>query len=422
MRVRALLSIVVLVCSAGACTGSAKPVRPRATPGDVLRTDERAPLPFGAKPLWTERAKGVPRYADSFALRGERVVVVSGPKGGEADRLSVLDAASGRVRWSTRIWTPLRGGGGDEWNGPAPDDDAPQVVDRDGDWGVLVHTTRKGDARAYGLALLSGEDGHVLWRRSLSAAVKAPARIYPSLTLTDAHTAVVNLRPYLGGTAADLRLVAVDTRTGKPLWTRTGIRLTAVAPGSVLATEWPDPASRPIDADTGTGTVAALDAATGRTRWSLRERMAAARVAAVAGGVLLVRPLQSGRLAAPVLLDLATGGELDRAPAGTGNCADDRTTLIACDVEDPGPSLVTIRSGDRRIRTAAHPPPNDAIISLVRDGRIYYSGGDTAGAEIDRSGTPLTGPLPDGFLTALSAEYAVLRFPKNQGYQVYRVG
>ena len=117
MRVRALLSIVVLVCSAGACTGSAKPVRPRATPGDVLRTDERAPLPFGAKPLWTERAKGVPRYADSFALRGERVVVVSGPKGGEADRLSVLDAASGRVRWSTRIWTPLRGGGGDEVGG-----------------------------------------------------------------------------------------------------------------------------------------------------------------------------------------------------------------------------------------------------------------------------------------------------------------
>jgi hypothetical protein len=164
-----------------------------------------------------------------------------------------------------------------------------------------------------------------------------------------------------------------------------------------------------------------LDAATGRTRWSLRDRMGAARMAAAAGGMLLVRKLRGGALDAPVLLDLATGAELGRASANTGNCADDHASLIACDVVGSENRLVTMRSDERRVRFAGQAPP-DGAISLVADGRIYYSGGNTPGAEVDRSGTPLGRPLPEGYLTAISGEYAVFRFPESQRYEVYRVG
>ena len=167
MRIRAVLSVVVLAWSATACTGGSEPAKPRATvsPREVVDKTVEPPLPFCARPLWTDRSKGVPRYADRFALHGDSVVMVSGPKGGEDDRLSVMDAATGRIRWSVGIWKPLRGGHGDRWDGLGPYDPVPQIVDRGGDWGVLVRTSQNHDSiqGAHGLALMSGKDGSVLW-------------------------------------------------------------------------------------------------------------------------------------------------------------------------------------------------------------------------------------------------------------------
>jgi outer membrane protein assembly factor BamB len=426
MRLRAALSAAVLAGAATACTGGGGGTTHAAPPpGQVVAKAETPPLPIGATPLWSERTKGVPRYADGFAVHGDSVVAVSGPKGGEADRLSVLDAATGKVRWSVGIWKPLRGGHGDAWDGPNPSDGGPQLVDRGGDWGVLVTTVRGQGLiqKGYGQALLSGRDGRVLWRRPLVAAKKSSGPkgyVYPSALATDGRLAVMSLRPSALATVADVRLVAVDARTGKRLWTRTGILLTAVAAGSVLAAESRVPASTPLSNNVDQ-TLTVLDATTGRTRWSLRGRMATARVAAVATGLVLVREEQNGLLKAPVLLDLATGAQLGRLPDQTGNCTSDRGDLIACDVLFPDPHLFTVRADERRVRVAGRKPP-DGTIDQVQDGRIYFWNLKNPGQEVDRSGTPLTGPLPAGILAALSDEYAVFRLPDTEQYRVYRVG
>ncbi|MDN3358624.1 PQQ-binding-like beta-propeller repeat protein [Actinomadura sp. DC4] len=420
MRVRALLSVAVLAWSAAACTGGSEPAG-TASPARTSAGPSTSPLRFGATPLWSERTKGVPRYADHFALHGDSVVVVSGPRRSESDRLSVLDAATGEVRWSIRIWRPLRGGHGDRWNGLDPSGTTPPVVDRGGDWGVLVETSQNhaSTQEPYGLALLSGEDGRVLWRRTVVAEKKSGdrnKRVYPDLVLGDTSIALMHLRTSLNPMVTDTRLVAVDPRTGRRLWSRSGVAPAAVVSGTVVAAEWPDPARTPYGS-AANGTVAVLDPATGQDRWSLRDRMPAARVMAAINGLVVV----SDPRRAPVLLDLATGVQVGSLPGQAGNCSDDRANLIACESLSSTSGLLTIAAGERTARPAAHRPP-EGIITLVRDGRIYFSGVNSPGAEIDRSGTPLTGPLPAGFLGALSDRYAVFRIPVTQQYSVYGAG
>ena len=438
MRLRAVRPVGVVAWAVGvlawsvvACTGggSARPAESRATipPCEVVAKAEVPPLPFGSTPLWSDKTKGVPRYADRFALHGDSVVAISGPKGGEADRLSVMDAATGKVRVVHRtVETAARrarrpvGRGGPVLQGPAGRGTGRRPREG-GDWGVLVTTLRNHDSiqKGYGLALLSGKDGSVLWRRTLVAAKKSSGHdgyVYPNLLLSDGKLAVMSLRPSSDATVADIRLIAVDTHTGKRLWTRTGVQLAAVAAGSVIAAESQDPASVSLDSGVS-GTVTVLDAATGHTRWSLRGRMDTARVAAVAGGMLLVREAQGGTLKAPVLLDLTTGTQLDRMPDQTGNCASDRAYPDRRPCPVPQPRLLTVRADERRVRVAGRKPP-DGTISLVRDGRIYFSGLNAPGQEVDRSGTPLVGPLPEGILDALSDKYAVFRLPQTQRYRV----
>ena len=425
MWIRTVLSAALLTWAATACTsGGGAPAKPSASPpGPVIGTTTTKPLTFGGEPLWSDQTKGAPHSAGRFALHDDSVVMLNGPKGGEADRLSVQDATTGRNRWSVRIWRPLPGGHGDEWNGAGPDDAAPLVVDRGGDWGVLIATTRRSDTRQkrYGLALLDGEDGHVLWRQKIIDADDRPEHdryLYPSRVLADDARAVVVLHPSYGGSGKEFRLAAVDARTGKRLWTRTGVMPSAVVSGSVVGVELP---ALPIVNESGAGNVTVLDAATGRTRWS-RPSGAPSRVAAIAGDLLLLRGQQGGTLTAPVIFDLAKGTELGRMPAQIGNCADDRTTLIACEAPFPEPRLFTVGTGDRKIRVSAHAPPRGMVITLVRDGRIYYNSEHLPGQELDRAATPLAGRVPEAFLQALSDRYAVVGVPAIQSYRVYRVG
>ena len=417
MRIRVVVSVVLLMGAATACTGGGTSASPS---GQVTSTTR--PLRFGAEPLWSAQTKGAPRSAARFTLHGDSVVMFNGPKTGKAYELYVRDAATGRARWSARMWRPLPGGHGDRWNGAGSDDAAPVVVDRGGGWGVLVVTTRRSAARQkpYGLALLDGEDGHVVWRRKLVGADRTPAHgryLSPGRLLTDGAHAVVMLRPSLGGTGREFRLAAVDVRTGARLWTRDRVTLDAVVAGSVVGVELPD---APILNDTGTGPVTVLDAATGRTRWS-RSVGARGRMTAVAGGLLLLRERQGGTSAAPVL-DLVKGTELGRMPAQIGACVDDRTTLIACEVSSPESRLYTIGTGDRKVRVSAHAPPKGMGLTFVRDGRIFYSGLFLPGRELDRAGTPLAGRLPEDHLLALSGRYAVVGAPAVQSYRVYGVG
>jgi hypothetical protein len=290
---------------------------------------------------------------------------------------------------------------------------------------VLVQTSQSHNLiqEPYGLALLSGKDGSVLWRETLvpeSKTAGPKGDLYPQTLLSNGQLAVMSLRRSTAATVADVQLIAVDARTGRRLWTRSGIGLATIAPGAVIVGEWP--ASTPLESTTSGATVAVLDARTGQTRWSLRS-MPDATVAGAIGGLLLVRQLQGGILKAPILLDLADGRELDRMPEQTGTCTGDHSTLIACEnaAEPGGFRLLTVRSDERRVRVAGRRPP-DAGIDLVKDGRIYLSGVNSPGTEIDRSGTPLVSVLPSGILTALSDHYAIFNDSKSQQYQIYRVG
>jgi hypothetical protein len=298
---------------------------------------------------------------------------------------------------------------------------------------VLVRTSRRSYDQAqtsFGLALLSGKDGSILWRQTLIPAHKTvgpKGEIYPDALRSDGGLAVVNLRPSMAATVADIQLIAVDPRTGRRLWTRSGVELAAIAPGAVIVEEWPNAPSTPLGVITADGaTLAVLDTLTGQTRWSLRDQLNA-RVAGATSGLLLVREWENNLQKNPILLDLASGRELGRMPAQTASCADDRSMLIACEgapeISGTELRLFTVRADEQRARVAGRPLP-DGRISLVRDGRIYLSDTDSPDTVIDRSGTPLGGALPDGFLRALSDKYAIFLNPDASSgrYQVYRVG
>ncbi len=432
MRIRAALSAALLACAMSACTNDAKPAGPRVTGAksvtpraEVVAGAEKTPLRFDAAPLWTSRTKGAPGSVDTAALhQGSVIMFDRPPKSNLSGRLFVLDAATGHPRWSVHAWRPLPGGHGDMWAGRSPlDASTPQVVGRGGDWGVLV-PTRNGEAytaqAGYGVALVSGRDGRPLWRRSIVSRRESTAShlsIDPDQVLTDGGVAVAGVQPRDGAKIADLRLIGLDALSGKPLWTRTGMRPVAVSHGYVIATDWPVPASTTVAA-AGRGSVTVLDERTGRTLWSLRDRIAAADMAATAGGLLLVRDQRDvPSTRTPIVLDLATGTEIGRMPKDTIGCAADGTGLIACSVSSSDSRLYTILSAERRIRVAGRTEPKDGPVRFVQDGRIYYPG-----QEVDRSGTPLSGHVPDGILEALDDRYAVFRDPTTVSYRVYRVG
>jgi len=150
--------------------------------------------------------------------------------------------------------------------------------------------------------------------------------------------------------------------------------------------------------------------------------MAASTRAATAGGLVLVRGQQGVTPTTPIALELETGTEVGRMPNQTGTCAGDGINLIACSVLSPEPRLYTIRSDERKIRVAGHADPKGELITLVRDDRIYYAGGDDPVQEVDRSGTPLVDHMPDGLLLALDDSTPSSGSRCTGHYQVYRVG
>lgn len=421
---RRLRPVAVLVGAASvavACTGgSGRPAgpAPRRTAGAVVaEAPTLRPLAPGGTPRW--RVKGV----RGAALRGD-AAILGGADAHGADRLWVVDAATGKVRWSIREFGRLRGGGGAVWRGREyGSPDTPNVAGEGGDWGVLVTYFRTacrspiglcplgdGPSDETGLAFLSGKDGSVRWRTPLVPSRTGPAarsanRLRGSLAVNDDGIALATVVSGTDARIGEMRLIAVDAATGRRLWVRSGVQPTLIGGGTVLGRVAAG-AGRAIDLSGGS--VVALDAATGRTRWDLSAGRPGSIAMLAAGGLAVVRRFAEGAVAGPpTLVDLASGREVARLPLNVTDCKTDGRSLIACGViESSHYRLLTIRPGERTVRTAARDVPASTVAGVWQE-HVFLDGyGDDPVREVDRSANLLADRLP-GRPAAISDHYAI---------------
>jgi outer membrane protein assembly factor BamB len=250
--------------------------------------------------------------------------------------------------------------------------------------GVLVRTRT-------GVALLSRDDGTVVWHVPVRAG--AGERYVP--VAADDRTALVTVGPTRGGAA---RVIAIDVASGRQRWSRDGLVLSAMADGVVVGT---------VVGTTPGGAVAAWDLDTGRTAWTHSDSDSA-RVTLTAGDAVLVE----GRGAAPARQVVsATSGELLAKLAGhpgTGTCATDGRTLIACplvraggrsafELYDVPARRVSALSGDFDVRSVCLVTAN-LIVGANDEGYLV----------VDREGRVRSSHLPDRPL-AVDGKYLVTR-------------
>jgi hypothetical protein len=416
MRFRHAVAVACAALTTAACSGGAEhpagpPSPARQQAGIVIDEAPARPLPVRAAPLWSKNAKSV----GGVVLRGDAVIVES-TGGNDEDRLTVMDAATGKVRWSVNAYGPLRGGGGATWGGPARSPGPPHVVGDGAAWGILVgyYATScrsrigfcpvgDGPSDETGVALVSGADGRVRWKTPLvpsrtGDAARAANRMRGSLITADGTIALATVLP--SAQSADVRLIALDAATGRRLWTRSGVQPTLIAGGIVLGRVRTGATTA---TDLRGWSVIALDAPTGRVRWDLTARLPDSYPMLAAAGAAAIRQVNpSGTLGPPRLVDLRTGGEIARLPEFTADCRTDGQTLIACRVSAPPHDRLLTIGPDHVVRTAKRDLTSAADLAAVWRSHIFLNDG----IEVDRSANRLAAGLP-GAPAALSDRYAI---------------
>lgn len=353
----------------------------------------------------------------------------------------MVDAATGRPRWSVRDFGPLRGGGGAEWEEAYGDTATDHVVGTGADWGILVayyatacrHPTGfcpvgDGPSDETGVALLSGKDGGVRWKTPLipprrGAAARAANRLRAALAGGDDTITLGTVAPEANARISDVRLIAIDTATGRRRWTRTGVQPSLIAGGMVFG-RVSTKAALPM-ARLNSGSVVALDARTGRTRWDLSARLPGSIPILAAGNLVLVRPADStanltANLGPPILLDAGTGRELARLPALTTDCKTDGQTLIACLANDSAQvRLITVGLVDHKVKVARQSLAGAYLLRSVWHGHIFVEEASSSAAiDLDRSAHTLAGNLP-GHPADISDRYAIFVRRTGTRYSTY---
>ena len=230
-------SIVALVAPGESPT--AAPAVPEPTeperPAPVLQ-----PLAFAPEPSWT--GEGV---AEAVVRDGVALVL------GE-HQLSMVDLASGEVRWTLESGQELDGGAGDTSWAPTGHAPARLVATADG-LAVPVEYDRPGRDEA-GLALLSAEDGDVVWQHETGSA-EDDRRV---LWAADDRVALLTVA------SEDLRTIAVDLGTGEEVWELPDVWPAAIAGDTALMISSPEALEDPAGAVTmPEGVVAGVDLVTG---------------------------------------------------------------------------------------------------------------------------------------------------------------
>lgn len=396
MRIRPAALGVALLATLTACTGSGShrttsgPPTSAPPPSSTVPVIDTAPslprLAVGAR-LWDTKSLGLTR---AFATAAGGDIVVDGAGKDDQNLLVVVDASTGKSRWRLPFDTQLRPGMY-FWNYDA-------VIGTGANRFVLVEWDRADApddaADRYGFAALRVKDGSIAWTLS-------PQRGWDSgdhwkvLVSPDGGTAFVTvLRQYYDEDGAKTHTWAVDAANGKVRWTRHGLQGEYLA-GDVLVGPELDTGTRD-----GDPAMLAVDAKTGTPLWHPPSPSADGQsgLAYVVGEHLIYRGRSGNRSTWTVRAARDGRAEPLHLPSGVdvATVSDDQTLLAAEIFEDGGIwRLVTFSAADAEPYVSAHQVPGRATIEQVVGGYILMSqDGGTTYVALDRSGNVLGGPLP----------------------------
>jgi outer membrane protein assembly factor BamB len=366
-----------------AAPGESPSAAPKATevavaerPAPVLR-----PLPLAPAPIWNSEASFDRGDAGDAVIR-DGLALVTG-----SEHLVALDVATGEVRWSLENGEELDGGNGD--TGWSPNYHVPpQLVGTEDGLAVPVEYYRPGREEV-GLALLSAEDGSVVWQRAMGTAPETQRTLWA----VDDRVALTTEATKEGS----LTTVAFDIRTGDELWDAadvwpaTIIGDTAVMISSAESLEDPWGVYRMPKGD-----LAGVDLVTGEPRWDLGDRFEWSGLVLTAGDVVLVQASENDARDLKYVLVHASG-EVLGAFQGNFGCATDGSTLIACpDLIDSGVRVFDLASRELTFAPVdGIPPPLDGVVAgrmVLEDDGGFHS--------IDRFGNRIDESLPSGVVAA----------------------
>lgn len=415
-------AVTVVAGGGGADEGDASEgegqVRERAQSPGWETIDERSglePLSLSPNPVWGTETGGPLEVVNAATFRDDVAVLLGGTEDYPTSRLAVVDAATGAPRWSIEAIDELAGGDGAVW-WSVSESLEPNVVDQGDGWAVLVpyyyspcpswcHYTQVDQTEEYGVAALSGDDGHVLWKTVLVPAVPMtdPPPETPTIRtmVTDEDLAVVVVEPpdveYAPDTDAyvdALRVVAIDPSSGSVRWEAAGVWPEVVAGDTVLARTGANPMRTRLggeDQREGPALVA-LDAATGRRRWDLSERFRYSNLLFTAGDVALVEvpaddaddavgdvPLQGVET---VAIDVETGREVASLGTEAAICRTDHVALIACSYHGPDDDRVATFDVEDRERGVSAEGFDGLSIDAVWDDRVFVTAFDPPQPEL----------------------------------------
>ncbi|AXK35118.1 hypothetical protein DVA86_23185 [Streptomyces armeniacus] len=351
--------------------------------------------------VWSgESALGV-ESAEGVAFRGDDAVVL-----GRDGELGVVDADSGTPRWRRNdgdlaAEARLRFRLGDDkkhtvLDGGTPGNTAgmdgrPLITGEGERWSVLARY-RGEDGR--GVVALSGDDGRPRWRTELPAQDGGDSHSTPGddirLLAADARTALVAVAPE---DSTEVVTYALDAADGRVLWKREGAWVYDFAGGDTVLGERPaagdfDPSSGQRDER---GWVMALDARSGKEKWSLKTAHPGYRLRGAVEGRAVVAAQDGPSEPAALVLDTTTGRKTSGLKYGKYTCREDAgARLLACAAAaDKG--LLTLRAG-KGGKPVQSTVSSEELLSVdaVHAERVYLEGGLVTGlsGKTRREGLP----------------------------------
>ncbi|OLF13806.1 hypothetical protein BLA60_01010 [Actinophytocola xinjiangensis] len=378
-------------------------------------TPPPAPAVLDERPLWSGAVTSRPGELGATFV-GDALVQV-GLEGGEDYRrtLSVVDAATGKVRWSLREEAAL-GGDGARLGFVTYHT---TVLDADGDWSVVVQyekavTMPSGKpGREEGLAALSGADGSVRWRfpvltdRRLGPATGEPWSNLTSFRANERYAVALVTRNGARNERTADTWIGFDLASRQKLWEVPW----AAADGRFdLAGDMVvgdvTPVGKPVPELTGAGVkiVAGVDAATGRTRWTTAETPPSGTSGLTGTGVLITTGERGAQRV--TLVDPVTGDQL-WDPELTLTATDVRcragTRLLACHDDDGG--IVVLDPATRK--STRFEPESGYELSRIWEDRLVLVAREESALITDRDGNPLVTPLP-GVIRDLDADHVAV--------------
>lgn len=278
-------------------------------------------------------------------------------------RLAAIDLSTGQSTWSADDGEPLLGGDGAVADHRGTESIQPVIRETgDDDWQVLI-TYRKpvGEVPAdrssmysidfaYGIAALSGDDGHVEW---LSEAVVQDTDVEPEVRPLFADEETVVAASVQGTEAEGLTAWAFDAESGETRWSQRGVWPSALSGDVVTVEEGATDATIPWSQEgpeRENATVRAVDAATGESEWDVSEEFDTSIADAASDDYIVIRGSsgegnEDGDEDRTVLVDPETGKAVEEI-GGFELCYASEE-MIACKVDG---ELLTFRSEDDELR------------------------------------------------------------------------